>query len=177
MVICAPQYDKRFRSYTILKSARLLKFLCWADLSILRNLSFWPQTKWNIWKLSRMTLYITFSAFRRILTRLTWLSQTQVIAIRKIVRKRGFQRKARNRLGVGAGYELVPKLSYRNNLFRNEVWLIIFSHWAEFKAEKSFGSILPFWDRICPERVVFARLEADLKRYRFRENILHKSCR
>jgi hypothetical protein len=28
-VICAPRYDKRFRSYAILKSAGLLKF--WAD--------------------------------------------------------------------------------------------------------------------------------------------------
>jgi hypothetical protein len=44
-VISTPRYDTWFRSYAILKSAGLLKFLCWADLSILGNLSFWPQTK------------------------------------------------------------------------------------------------------------------------------------
>jgi hypothetical protein len=39
----------------------------------------------------------------------------------KIARKCEFQQKAGNRFGVGARYELVPDLSYRNNLFRIEV--------------------------------------------------------
>jgi hypothetical protein len=42
-------------------------------------------------------------------------------------RKHEFRQKARNRFGAGARYELVPELSYKNNLSRNEVWLMILS--------------------------------------------------
>jgi hypothetical protein len=43
------------------------------------------------------------------------------------------------------GYGLVPELSYENNLVRNEVWIMIFLDWAEFRNGKSFNSVLPFW--------------------------------
>jgi hypothetical protein len=62
-VICTSRYDKWFRSYEILKSAKLLKFLCWADLSILRNLSFWPQIQYNLRKLSIENSYLTSYSF------------------------------------------------------------------------------------------------------------------
>jgi hypothetical protein len=49
-VIYTPWYDKRFRSYAILKSVGRLEFLCWSDLSNLRILPFWVQSKHNLRK-------------------------------------------------------------------------------------------------------------------------------
>jgi hypothetical protein len=64
-VICTPRYDKRFRNYVILKSGGLLEF-CSEQLCSMRNLDFWPQNKWDLRKLSIISLHITFLAFRRL---------------------------------------------------------------------------------------------------------------
>jgi hypothetical protein len=42
MIICTSRYNKWFRFYEILNSAGLLEVPCWAKLSNLRNLNFWP---------------------------------------------------------------------------------------------------------------------------------------
>jgi hypothetical protein len=64
---------------------------------------------------------------------------------RRIQQKPGNRFSSRGRIRIHSGTEL------RNNWIRNKVWLIIFSDWAEFQSGKSFGSVLPFWDRISPE--------------------------
>jgi hypothetical protein len=93
MVICTPQDDKQFRSYAILKSARLLELPCWAKLSNLRNYNFWPQIQYNLCKLPIIAFWKTFSDFWRILTRLSRLSRTKVIAVGKQRGSAGFSRK------------------------------------------------------------------------------------
>jgi hypothetical protein len=101
LVICTPQYSKRFRSYEILKSVRLLEHLCWAKLSNLRSLNFWPQIQYNIRKLPIIAMCTMFSTFWRIFTRLTWLSRTKVIRIGKQRWSAGFSRKLETNLESG----------------------------------------------------------------------------
>jgi hypothetical protein len=60
-------------------------------------------------------------------------------------RKHKFWQKVGNKFGVGARYELVPGLSYKNNLFRNEVWLMILSDGGWISSGTCFSSVLPFW--------------------------------
>jgi hypothetical protein len=62
----------------------------------------------------------------------------------KTTRKCGFWQKAGNRFSVGARYELVPELSYRNNLFINEVCLMILSYGAEFQVAHASVQFYPF---------------------------------
>jgi hypothetical protein len=73
-----PWYDKRFRSYKILKSVGLLKF-CSEQSGIPQNLDFWLPIKCNQRQLPIPTLQLTFSTFRRLLLHHNWINGSVVM--------------------------------------------------------------------------------------------------
>jgi hypothetical protein len=132
-----PRYNRRFRSYTILKSTGLLEFLCWAKWRNMRNLNFWPQIQYNLRKLPIIALWTTFSDFQHILTWLTWLSQTKVITIRK----------QRGRVGFCRKLETDLKSEWDRNWIRAELPDPL--RWGLNSSSNLFSSVLPISYRMC----------------------------
>jgi ABC-type oligopeptide transport system ATPase subunit len=74
------------------------------------------------------------------------INQNQSYSDPKTVRMRRFQPKTGKKNSISEqGQGLVLELSYKNNLVSDEVWIMIFSDWAEFQSGNSFNSVLPFW--------------------------------
>jgi hypothetical protein len=63
---------------------------------------------------------------------------------RKVADQHRFWQKPETDSVLEQGYELVPELSYRNNLFINEVWLMILLDGAEFQAAHASVQFYPF---------------------------------
>jgi hypothetical protein len=138
-----PRYDKRSRSYDFQTSMRLLyscaeRFEQSAKPELLTPKPIQSQETCNLRIVDNFLSFLMSS-------HMTYLVKwSQGYQNPKTARKCRFQQKAGNRFGVGARYELVPELSYMNNLFRNEVWLTILSDGAEFQAAHASVQFYPF---------------------------------
>jgi hypothetical protein len=94
----------------------------------------------------------------------------------KVGSKRRIQQKPGNWLGCGARVRFCSRTELKKQL--GQKWSIAHDlfrlGWISKRQLSQFSFTL--LDRICPEWAVITKLAADLKRYRFQRNMLHKSC-
>jgi hypothetical protein len=96
----------------------------------------------------------------------------------KTGKKHGFLQKAGNGLGFGARARISPWTELQEQI--GQEWCITHDPvriGAEFQSSNIFCSVLPFQTEIDPEWAVVAKLDVGLNWYRFRKNVLYKSCR
>jgi hypothetical protein len=175
-IIYKPSYDQRFKSYEFLKLTELLEFntgqkgVTWVIWSLEHLWSGNPVNIENQYRRHFLKFpshpYTTYSG-----------KQNQRYNDLKARSKRRIQQKLGNRLGSGAMVrfclrtELKEHFGQKWSLAHDLFELGWISNWQLFQF--SFALL----NRIYPEWAVITKLHADLERYRFRRNILHKRCK
>jgi hypothetical protein len=113
----------------------------------MRNLNFWPQIQFNIRKLLIIALCTMFSSFRCILTRISELSRTEVIAFWKQRGSTGFSRKLETDLASEQDKNQILNWVTKTIWSEKRYGSWSFHIGVGVGRGKNFSSVLPFWTK------------------------------